>query len=317
MEQTAITDREAAGAIFGLIAALLIFWKATWFGAKLTWRGARAGLDTISDLPLPHRPVRDWLERKLPRLYGLIAPRLDPTHFTGLPLTLCVLAGVYMLFLVGGLTDEVFDSREAIEADRQAFALVDDWRHPWLVEKFTFITDLASIPTMTAVAIVTTGFLWTRGPRFYIAPVWLTVIGSQITTYFGKFFIDRARPDFVLEITAATPSFPSGHTTGAMAVYGIVAYAILRDFSWPRGRFEIAFWTGVLIALIGFSRIFLGVHYATDVAAGFLVGGFWLLAGIALAESTRVATGQKLSEPARPEETGPAERREALDDMRL
>ncbi|NBB99831.1 MAG: phosphatase PAP2 family protein, partial [Bacteroidetes bacterium] len=71
----------------------------------------------------------------------------------------------------------------------------------------------------------------------------------------------------------------------AMAVYGFIAYIVCRAegmAAWQ--RFEVAYWTAVLISVIGFSRMFLGVHYASDVAAGLLVGGFWLLVGFAFAE---------------------------------
>ncbi len=69
-----------------------------------------------------------------------------------------------------------------------------------------------------------------------------------------------------------------------MAVYGFLAFLIARTLPATRSRFEAGFWAAILIALIGFSRMILGLHYASDVAAGFLVGLFWLLAGFALAE---------------------------------
>lgn len=88
-------------------------------------------------------------------------------------------------------------------------------------------------------------------------------------------------------MTAQSASFPSAHAAGAMAVYGFLAYAIARDLPSPRARFQAAYWTSILIALIGLSRVVLSVHYASDVAAGFLVGGFWLLVGFAIAEFAR------------------------------
>jgi undecaprenyl-diphosphatase len=72
-----------------------------------------------------------------------------------------------------------------------------------------------------------------------------------------------------------------------MAVFGFLAYALARDLDRPRQRFEVVFWTAVLIALVGFSRVFLGVHFLSDVASGFLVGGFWLLVGFTLVEWRR------------------------------
>jgi undecaprenyl-diphosphatase len=68
-----------------------------------------------------------------------------------------------------------------------------------------------------------------------------------------------------------------------MAVYGFLAYVLVRMSTHVRRRFEVAYWAGVLIALVGFSRVYLRVHYATDVVGGFLVGAFWLLAGIVVA----------------------------------
>jgi len=75
-----------------------------------------------------------------------------------------------------------------------------------------------------------------------------------------------------------------------MAVYGFLAYLIARELSGLRKRFEVVYWSIVLIMIIGFSRIFLPVHFATDVAAGWLVGCFWMLAGVAAAESIRQGT---------------------------
>ncbi|HYZ22459.1 MAG TPA: phosphatase PAP2 family protein, partial [Rhodopila sp.] len=62
-----------------------------------------------------------------------------------------------------------------------------------------------------------------------------------------------------------------------------VAYAVASGLCGRRERFEITFWAAVLVALISLSRVFLGVHFATDVAGGFLLGGSWLLVGLALA----------------------------------
>lgn len=129
--------------------------------------------------------------------------------------------------------------------------------------------------------------LWGHGRGFMIMPLWVAVIGSQLTTYAGKYALDRPRPEFVAEVTAVTPSFPSGHATSAIAVYGFIAYIVARDLACVRQRFEVVFWTAVLIGLVGFSRMLLSVHYASDIAAGFLVGAFWLLVGFALAEHRR------------------------------
>jgi membrane-associated phospholipid phosphatase len=233
--------------------------------------------------------VGRWFAGRFPRTSEFLARRIEPEGFTGLPLTLIVCAAFYAVFLFGGLVEEMIESEGIRVVDEFIANRMVSARTPVLVAIFAWITDLGSMPTLTAVAIVASAFLLAHGPQRFVPPLWLTVIGSQVTTYSGKYILARPRPDFVLDVTAATPSFPSGHTTGALAVYGFIAYAVLRDLSSPRARFDVAFGAGILICLIALSRIFLGVHYSSDVAAGLLVGFFWLLAGIALAEIKRVS----------------------------
>ena len=233
------------------------------------------------------RPIHEWLGDRFPRLYPAVAGRLDPRHFRGLPLTLIAVAGFYLAVVFFGLVEAVLES-EGIDAfDDWVVALVAPLRNPHLVKLFTGLTKLGDTATLAAVAIVATGFLWARGPTWGIPAVWIAIAGSQVTTWTGKFLIDRPRPPFLLEVTAWSPSFPSGHATGAMAVYGIVAYVIARDLPVYRRRYDVIYWTGVLIAAIAFSRVYLSVHYPSDIAAGLIVGGFWLLAGIAAAELLR------------------------------
>ncbi len=288
MPETTLSNAEAVLIITGFALLLFVLWGVLLYGSRLAYTGARAGYGRLSQSTLAERfALRAWFRERFPRTYGVIAARLDPRSFTGLPLTLFVVAGFYLLVLLGGLVEAVLEAEEAQTFDQAIADFIAPYRHWFLIALFLWLTELASMPTLSAVAIVASGFLWARGPRAYIPAVWLSVLGSQITTYSGKYVFARERPEFVLDVTAYTPAFPSGHATGAMAVYGIIAYAILRELPWPRGRFEIAFWTTILIVLIGFSRIFLGVHFTTDVAAGFLVGGFWLMAGIALAEMSR------------------------------
>ena len=64
---------------------------------------------------------------------------------------------------------------------------------------------------------------------------------------------------------------------------------IARDLPRSRQRFEVAFWAAMIIGLICFSRVFLSLHYVSDIAAGLLVGTFWLLVGFAVAELNRAA----------------------------
>jgi undecaprenyl-diphosphatase len=229
-----------------------------------------------------------------PEATRLLQARLTPSRYTGLPLTLIVISALYIAALLGGLVEELLEADELVRLDESINQRIGPIRTDGMITVFIWITDLGGSAALIAVALVTTGLLWAHCRRYMIAPLWLTILGSQITTYAGKYVLVRQRPEFVTDIVAFTPSFPSGHATSSMAVYGFIAYIVARGLVTTRQRFEIIYWTAVLISLIGFSRMLLGLHYASDVAAGFLVGGFWLLLGFALAEHKNHTLGSNL-----------------------
>lgn len=282
---------DAGAAIFVAVSAVAVLglWQALWWlmssGSALF---RRLGPRLNESYAVTHsRPIRTWLAARFPRAYPVVARRFDPYRGLGLPLTLLVVAAAYLGFLFFGLVETVMESEEVDALDDAVFAAVAPLRNSQLVRLFSWVTQFGSTATLLAVAIVTTGFVWARGPKWGIPTVWLTVVGAQLTTWAGKFLLNRPRPDFILDVTAWSPSFPSGHATGSMAVYGIIGYVIARDLPFYRRRYDVTFATAILIATIAFSRIYLSVHYPTDVAAGLLVGGFWLLVGIAFSESIR------------------------------
>lgn len=239
---------------------------------------------------------RSWLAERHPRSVAFITRRLDPHQPTGLLLILMVLAALYLIALFSGLTEDVLEAQGTIHSDNVINAALGPWRIEPLVSVFLWITNLGSTPSVVAAVIIATGFLWTQQRRTYIViSLWVTCLGAVATTTIGKLLIARHRPEIVLDVNAAGWSFPSGHATAAMAVYGFIAYAIARALPGFRERFEVIYFAGVLIVLIGFSRIFLGVHYLTDVLGGFLVGAFWLLIGVSIVEWSRAPQPSKKS----------------------
>lgn len=224
------------------------------------------------------------IRASFPEITRLLAARLTPSRFAGLPLTLMVIAALYIAALLGGLVEELMEADELVRFDEWINQRIAPIRTDGMITVFIWITNLAGSAAMVAVALATTGLSWAHGRWYVVPPLWLTILGSQLTTIAGKYVLVRHRPEFVTEVVAVTPSFPSGHATSAIAVYGFIAYIVARDLTTTRQRFEIIYWTTVLVCLIGFSRMLLGVHYASDVAAGFLVGSFWLLVGFAVAE---------------------------------
>ena len=118
----------------------------------------------------------------------------------------------------------------------------------------------------------------------------IAIIGGAVLDEILKLSFRRARPDVASEfISSGSWSFPSGHAMNSLVTYAMLAY-VLREFvASARARLVISVAAALLIVAIGFSRLYLGVHYLSDVTAGYLAGGAWVLACIATAHhaSTR------------------------------
>lgn len=155
-------------------------------------------------------------------------------------------------------------------------------RTPLMLAVFLWLTALGANPAVTAVCIATSGLLWVARLSGLVLPLWIAHLGGAATSWSFKYLAGRARPEFLDVASATSPSFPSGHSMSAMAVYGFLAFVLARHG--PQGKLSVMapLALAALILLIGFSRIYLSVHYASDVIGGFLVGGFWLLIAIAL-----------------------------------
>jgi len=121
----------------------------------------------------------------------------------------------------------------------------------------------------------------------------VVVFGSEIMTAIGKIALHRARPGGLAPAyTEISFSFPSGHATVAVALYGFLVYYVwqqAKSWYWKVN----ALFTGLLVILaIGFSRLYLGVHFLSDVLSGYLVGFLWLVTAIAIIE-WRVARAER------------------------
>ena len=126
-------------------------------------------------------------------------------------------------------------------------------------------------------SIVTAGFLYWRKYRW--AALFLITMGGEIMLETGsKALFARARPEPFFGLPPAESySFPSGHALGSLCFYGILAMLISSRSDTHRRRWIVSL-AAVWILLIGFSRVYLGMHYPTDVLAGYLLGISWLSA---------------------------------------
>lgn len=148
------------------------------------------------------------------------------------------------------------------------------------MEVFTFLGS----PTVVSILVVCSVILlWWKGRRREAAGMFIANAAGAGFNEILKYVFHRRRPDIHRLITARGYSFPSGHSMGSVMFYGTLSYFICR---WTRSLFcKMLTWiAGVfMILMTGISRIYLGVHYPSDVIAGFTAGGAWLsvcLAGL-------------------------------------
>ncbi|WP_137391294.1 phosphatase PAP2 family protein [Rhodoligotrophos defluvii] len=235
------------------------------------------------------------LADRYPHTADFIARRLNLTRFSGLPLTLVVIAAVYVLILGGDLLQALLDAEDLVDIDRQVNEHLSVLRGPPVLGIFVFLTFYGTVPFMIGATVLVTVLLVSLQRGIYVIPLWLTIGCATALTWAGKYALARPRPEVSTTVIEASPSFPSGHATAAMAAYGFLAYVCSREGATLRVRFEVVFWSSVLIALMGFSRLVLGVHYLSDVAMGYLVGLFFLLIGVGLAEYLRKPASGKPS----------------------
>lgn len=167
-------------------------------------------------------------------------------------------------------------------------------RSTWLTEVFYFITKVGDWEVLSVIIGVTALYLCYR--RWFVEALWLVVVtaGAGLTTHYLKLVFMRERPEFrLLEETSL--SFPSGHATGAAAVGGALGWLAYRHATTKRRRQLVIIAAVLFIVLISFSRVYLGVHYLTDILAGWMVAGTWIFGGLAMTHRLNAALTHKRS----------------------
>lgn len=173
-------------------------------------------------------------------------------------------------------------AEELVEGDTGLDIRFADWLHEHATSGWTTffeaVTVLGNFLTLLAVTVLAVVLLLRRGRRTEAALVALAFAGAQILTLGLKLGFARERPFFPDPLSSApsTYSFPSGHASVSLAVYGALGYIAARHVASRRAQVAVLAAAAALVALIGFSRLYLGVHFLTDVIAGFSLGLAWV-----------------------------------------
>ncbi|MGQ0561305.1 MAG: phosphatase PAP2 family protein [Gemmatimonadota bacterium] len=159
-------------------------------------------------------------------------------------------------------------------------------RTPVLNQVMLEITTLGTGVVLIAIVLIASVFLWLTEHHWSVYVLLLGVLGAKLFNTLLKGSFARERPAMVEWVTEVhSASFPSGHAMSSIVVYGSVAYLVGRLE--PSLRLKRITWllVALIVAAIGISRMYLGVHYPSDVIGGFLAGLAW----IALVATTMTA----------------------------
>jgi undecaprenyl-diphosphatase len=149
---------------------------------------------------------------------------------------------------------------------------------PWLKEAMRDITALGSTTILSIIVLGVVGFLAISGLRHAAVMVLGSVLVGAALSSSLKWRFARPRPEFIpRDVVLYTASFPSGHTTLSAVVYLTLAALLCRTQASVAVKAYILSVAAFLTAIVGVSRVYLGVHWPTDVIAGWLVGGAWAL----------------------------------------
>lgn len=143
-----------------------------------------------------------------------------------------------------------------------------------VMQVFTFLgTHTFLIPANLALVA---WFLFIKKHRWYSISVPVVALSSLLLMFFLKMIFHRDRPLSPLLQAAQGYSFPSGHATMSITFYGLIIFLVWQNVKSVLLKWTLTILLGLLIIFIGVSRVYLRVHYASDVLAGFCVGLMWL-----------------------------------------
>ncbi|MBV9045239.1 MAG: phosphatase PAP2 family protein [Alphaproteobacteria bacterium] len=151
---------------------------------------------------------------------------------------------------------------------------------PWLIDTMRDFTSLGSVAVLLLLTTIVAVALLIYRQRAQAAVLAAAVVMANVSNSLLQLFYGRARPDFIVQgVLPPSHSFPSGHSAMATAAYFLLAM-ILASYETRRTARVFAFGVAAFLAiLIGFSRVYLGVHWPSDVLAGWTLGGIWALLG--------------------------------------
>lgn len=270
-QQVAVVAGPAGLVLVGLLALIGTVTAAARWAAKHPQR-LRDALGRVNERP---RMLR--LRRRHRRELAFVARRFSPEGALGLSLTVGLIIIGLTGWAFGSILADVLHKDELTTRDSPVAAWLVHHRTGWLTAAMRTTTMLGTGRVVAVLLVLAALVLAHKGRRWStVLMVTIVAAGTSILVDAIKLLTTRTRPDIADLLTAAPGyAFPSGHSAQATASYGVIAYLLASRL--PRWGHRVTVWaTAVLvITLVGFSRLYLGAHWLTDVLGGYALGAAW------------------------------------------
>jgi len=268
-----------------LVAVVILFWlMAKSFTPSVIFIGQMIQSDI--DKFMGTRLVRKFITR-FPVITQFIAARFEKQVFSGWPLTLMSVTASVFIVLFIFLAYGILDADPVTEFDSRAALFLTFFRDTSLIRISLWISLLGKIQIvfLSSLALISIMLIWNR--RHMIWPFMTMLAVCETIVQIMRETLARPSPVGIIpSYFERDYSFPGEYAALAVMLYGFIAYFIVHILL--KGRPRLSIWTIfvalLLVSLIGFSQLYLGVNYFSDVLGGYLIGGICLLAGIGLFE---------------------------------
>ncbi len=254
-----------------LLVLVIVLVIILWIAGKVTILAVRHG---VRALAIAERRADGWARQRTGWLAHQVVALLDPAHGEARALALLGFVLVATTWIFFGVMEDVVTGDPLVRADTAIYNMLQGLRSVVADRIMIVITELGD--TLVAGSVSLAVLLWLLWRRAWqAAAYWLAAVGGAgVIGIVIKGALHRPRP-VPLYTGWDAFSFPSGHATTNAAIYGFLAILLAHDAR-PRWQALLAAMAALIVTLIGFSRLYLGAHWFSDVIGGIAFGTAWI-----------------------------------------
>jgi len=239
------------------------------------------------------RPTLLAVARTFPGIWSFLAARFSLKSGSGLYLTVALLFSLAFTLVFVALLRSLLIGHVLAALDQRIYLAMNHIRHPFSDTFFLTVTYLGGMPVVILLGILVLVWLIITNRDFSALILVGGTAGGELLVFLLKGMLQRERPvPLFPELQAFSGSFPSAHAFIAAVFYGLVVYMLLDSIRDWESRFYLIFSGSFIALLIGFSRIYLGMHWFSDILGGFALAALWLTFLITASELRRRYGGE-------------------------